>query len=366
MDPALAFDLAMAAVDVAVVGYLYRSRTAAAWWKAGFGAAGGAAFLLGLFGFGPTPLLGLAPFGYRRFFVGCLFTHVVLFHAMVCLAAGALLLRKTAPKTAAMSALATLAALCVAVDAYWIEPNWLDVAHLQIASPKLAQPIRVAVLADLQTDAAGPFQRRVLERLRDEKPDLVLLAGDYLQPPNDRWEQLRREMNTLMKEVGLRAPLGVFAVQGNVDRQRPWTAIFEGLPVTPVVATSSFEVGPLRLTCLGMYDSFYPHLRIDRGNPDRFHVVVGHSPDFALGSVDADLLLSGHTHGGQVRLPWIGALSSGCSVPRAWAAGVTRLPGGATLYISRGVGVEGGSAPRIRLLCRPELTIIDLVPEKRD
>jgi hypothetical protein len=82
-----------------------------------------------------------------------------------------------------------------------------------------------------------------------------------------------------------------------------------------------------------------------------------------MGHIEADLLLAGHTHGGQVRLPWIGTLTTGCLVPRAWAAGMTELPNGGKLIVSRGTGRERGESPQIRFLCRPELVVIDLVPE---
>ena len=93
------------------------------------------------------------------------------------------------------------------------------------------------------------------------------------------------------------------------------------------------------------------------------HIVFGHAPDFALHDVaDADVLIAGHTHGGQVRLPFVGPLITLSRVPRAWAAGQTELPGGAQLFVSRGIGMERGHAPRLRFLCRPELMIIDLLP----
>ena len=96
---------------------------------------------------------------------------------------------------------------------------------------------------------------------------------------------------------------------------------------------------------------------------DGFHVVFGHGPDFALGAVDADLLVAGHTHGGQVRLPIIGPLLTYSTIPRAWAAGVTALSGGRTLVVSRGVGMERAHAPRLRFRCKPEIVIIDVLPE---
>jgi predicted MPP superfamily phosphohydrolase len=89
---------------------------------------------------------------------------------------------------------------------------------------------------------------------------------------------------------------------------------------------------------------------------------MGHRPDFALGEVDSDLLVAGHTHGGQVRLPFFGPVMTLSNVPRSWAAGVTKLPGNRTLVVSRGIGMERGGAPELRFLCRPELVVLTIVP----
>ncbi len=133
--------------------------------------------------------------------------------------------------------------------------------------------------------------------------------------------------------------------------------------MTAVESTRSFELERLRLTCLSEADSFDPSLEVARANPGRLHVVLGHSPDYALGRIEADLLVAGHTHGGQVQLPLVGPLVTLSEVPRRWAAGLTELPGGARLLVSRGIGMEGGAAPRLRFLCRPELAVIELTPE---
>ncbi|HEX6202615.1 MAG TPA: hypothetical protein VF100_06400, partial [Thermoanaerobaculia bacterium] len=74
------------------------------------------------------------------------------------------------------------------------------------------------------------------------------------------------------------------------------------------------------------------------------------------------LLLAGHTHGGQVRLPGVGPLVTASRVPRSWAAGRTALADDRTLIVSRGIGMERGYAPQLRFLCRPELVVVDLEP----
>ena len=158
------------------------------------------------------------------------------------------------------------------------------------------------------------------------------------------------------------APQGVFAVKGNVERD-DWAEMFTGLGITTVTAQRSFHLGDLQLTCLGLSESFNTKLKVAGAPSDRFHLVLGHVPNFALGKVEADLLVAGHTHGGQVRLPWIGPMITHSRVPHTWAAGMTDLPGGGKLLVSRGIGMERGYAPPMRFLCRPELVVIDLEPE---
>ncbi|HTE06996.1 MAG TPA: metallophosphoesterase, partial [Planctomycetota bacterium] len=73
-----------------------------------------------------------------------------------------------------------------------------------------------------------------------------------------------------------------------------------------------------------------------------------------------DLVVAGHTHGGQVRLPWIGPLITLTAVPRAVAGGGLHELNGTPLYVSRGVGHEQGDAPRVRFLCPPEISLLTL------
>ena len=154
-------------------------------------------------------------------------------------------------------------------------------------------------------------------------------------------------------------------MRGNCDPP-DWEEIFAGLPVTVVNSSRSFDLAGVDLTCLGVGDSFNTRLAIGDKRPDHFRLVLGHAPDFALGKINADLLVTGHTHGGQVRLPWIGPIIILSRVPNSWAAGLTELPGGGKLLVSRGIGMERGYAPRIRFLCRPELMVIDLAPEQKE
>jgi hypothetical protein len=90
--------------------------------------------------------------------------------------------------------------------------------------------------------------------------------------------------------------------------------------------------------------------------------MIGHSPNYSLGQVEADLLIAGHTHGGQLRIPLFGPVFTLSQVPGSWTSGMTLIAPGRRLIVSRGIGMERGNAPRMRFLCRPELLILDLAP----
>ncbi|MFQ3548492.1 MAG: hypothetical protein SNJ70_01905 [Armatimonadota bacterium] len=95
-----------------------------------------------------------------------------------------------------------------------------------------------------------------------------------------------------------------------------------------------------------------------------YNVVICHYPDISINPPKwADLILSGHTHGGQVRLPFIGPLVTFSRVSRDNAAGMSEMPNGGILYVNRGLGMESDPTPRIRFLCRPEISVFDLKPE---
>jgi hypothetical protein len=99
---------------------------------------------------------------------------------------------------------------------------------------------------------------------------------------------------------------------------------------------------------------------------DSYVILLSHMPDAALYvPKSVDLVLSGHTHGGQVRLPSIGPVVTFSEVGRDRSSGLSRLKNGVWLYVNRGLGMEGGGAPRIRFLCRPEIAVLTIHPEKK-
>lgn len=297
-------------------------------------------------------------FGMAQLLAWATFLHAPLFLTGV-----GLLYRPLRPPLATGALALALCLGLIAADAFMIEPHWLEVSHVEIASAKLSEPVRVVILADVQTDKPGSYEARVLEETMAQKPDLILFAGDYIHlgRRSRGYGVEMAALRDLIADAGVRAPLGVYAVAGNVDRPGQWTQIFAGLPVTTTEQTTRFDLGPLVLTGLGMQDAFGTSLYLP--TEERFHIVLGHSPNFSLAPVGGDLLVAGHTHGGQVQLPFIGPLLTLSVVPRDWASGVTEIGPDRTLIVSRGIGMERANAPRLRFLCRPELVVVDLIPE---
>jgi len=352
----LLYNLVMLAVDVLAVWLLLRRKSLIAWLGA-MTFAGTVAVALGI-------ILGGCfedHFGIFR-----LWAYGVFLHAEILLFASAIVWRRSHRVLAVGAVLSIVAVLLIAGDAFLIEPKWLEVTHYSISSPKIRRPVRIVVVADLQTDRIGEYESKVMRLVLDEKPDIILFAGDYIQEfdhPQKLWE----ELHVLLSEIKICENAKGFAVIGNTGPGSAGMAkIFDGTGVLYDWRDSrSYDLPELHLTCLSLQDSFNTKLEIANPAPDRFHLVMGHSPNFALGKIDADLLVAGHTHGGQVRFPFIGPVIIHSRVPFSWAAGLTDLPSGGKLLVSRGIGMELGYAPRMRFLCRPELTVIELTPDEK-
>ena len=349
MTTTLLYNAVMLVVDVVILCRLQAKKSLVA--------AGGLAVAAAVAG-----LLTIMPLAHDRFDALRLAAWAIFAHGVVLLLGTAAVFWRSRRGWSLAAAVVALGFVLIATDAFLIEPEWLDVSHVEIASAKLSRPCRIVVLADFQAERIGPYERRVIQSVIDAKPDVVLLAGDYLQAAPGQREQVCAELNAMLRDANLAAQARIFAVQGDMEGPG-WTNIFEGLNIVTSSRTESFDLGGgLSLTCLSLDASFDTATQV-AADTEHFHLVLGHCPNFALGSVPADLLVAGHTHGGQVRLPIVGALMTLSRVPRRWAAGLTDLPGGGRLLVSRGTGMERANAPRLRFLCRPELVVIDLTPE---
>lgn len=276
---------------------------------------------------------------------------------------GPLVLLALAARVPAARVPAVLAALVdagIGADAFLVEPHRLEVRTVEVRSDEVQEPLRIVVLADVQSDRFGAYEQEVFARAAALDGDLILLPGDFVQA---RPAQHAAEVAAFRALLPLlRAPLGVWAVQGNAEDARWAEELFAGTGVQAADETTTVDLGPITLSALSFGDGFDRDAVLPAA--DGFHVAFAHAPDFSLSPrVDADLLLAGHTHGGQVQLPFFGPLLTLTFVSRDAAAGIPQPRGdGGWLVVSRGIGMERGHAPRLRFGCRPEIVVIEVMP----
>lgn len=261
----------------------------------------------------------------------------------------------------------------VGVYASFIEPYQLrlETATVHVSSQRAgSSPITVGVLADIQTDRVGDYERNALDRLMTLKPDLILLPGDLFQASREERERETPAVQDLMRRLS--APGGVYFVLGESDQHGEMDRLLEGTEVrvlvNQVVRTRvrdrEITIGGLELNVRKPEAERTVQLLEEFPGSEDIRLLVSHWPD----SVSAvrpgsrvDLVVAGHTHGGQVVIPLFGPPVTFTRVPRHVAAGGLHDMGdGRRIYVSRGVGMERGFAPRLRFLAPPEISLLEL------
>ncbi|MBC7225941.1 MAG: metallophosphoesterase [Thermoflexales bacterium] len=267
--------------------------------------------------------------------------------------------------------------------ATWVEPFRLTVTSLEIPSPKLqsGESLRVLHLSDIHFEGWTPRERQLLETVRALAPDLIFLTGDYLNLSSVDDGPARQGVRDLLAQLAAVAPTWAVIGSPPVDRPDVVPQIFAGLPITwlvddvaeVAVKGHSFRLIGVRCTAdhrrdgerlRRLLESVSSHLTPDgakEGGAGKFQILLYHSPDLfpVAAELGIDLHLAGHTHGGQLRLPLFGALVTSSAFWKRYEAGLYRHSR-STLYVSRGIGVEGKGAPRARFLAPPEIVLLEL------
>jgi len=275
--------------------------------------------------------------------------------------------RKLLRRTLQAGALLTGAFGATAAYGFW-EASRIRISRTDVSVPNLPEPFvgkTIAVLADMHH---GPFVsiafiREAVEIANSLSPDLFALVGDFAHRGGKTADELPLCLEAMS---ALRAPLGVYAVAGNHDMQNQGQVYRECIARTPLVDLTntnrrvSHDGADLWLA--GVDDLWWgqPNLKQSlRGLPDgAAAVLLSHNPDFAERSPDPriGLILSGHTHGGQIYLPVAGSPWIPSNYGDKYLGGLVRGPA-SQVFVSRGIG-EAGIPLRINV--PPEINVLTL------
>lgn len=256
----------------------------------------------------------------------------------------------------------------------WIEPLWFKIQQTDIQLPpdkKLKTPLKILFLADFHAGRSVPYS--AIEKAVDmgikENPDLILLGGDFFTGKKIKNAKIYAK---ILKKLPDAAP--AFACMGNHDGGE-WVAARGGYRDTvavenllkengiiPLVNQSlDIEVKGNKLRIIGLGDLWAGELKPEKAfteSKDKMIPVIllSHNPDSKeyLAKYDWDVMFCGHTHGGQLYIPFVGAPFTPVR-DRNFISGLHNWQG-RKIYISTGVGNIAG----MRFNCRPEISIINL------
>jgi uncharacterized protein len=270
--------------------------------------------------------------------------------------------------------LVLLAPAAIGVWGFAIEPGLLRVVERPVAVPAwpAGAPMRIALLSDLHVGSPrnGPDNlRRIVARTNAAAPDLVLLLGDFVHHETLGGKYVEPET---IEEiiVGLRAPWGVFAVLGNHDLGLNGRRITRALERAGIRVLSDravridpadgrhrpFWLAGVSDLLRGAHDVAGTLAQVTDDGPI---LLMTHNPDlFPEIPPRVALTVAGHTHGGQVYLPFIGRPVVPSAYGQRFAAGLV-IEDGRRMFVATGIGT---SILPVRFLVPPEITILRIEP----
>ncbi len=255
-----------------------------------------------------------------------------------------------------------------------IEPFWLRIDEVSLPSTPTAAGLRIGVLADLQAIEIGDYEQETIDELIAARPDLVLIPGDFWQMSDAEFQVQAPAFAAELARLSAAVP-NVFMVKGNTDSVAGLRQLAEGTSVIVLdnevveveVAGRRLRIGGVTLDGdEGSAQAAVADLIAPTGAdvPETFRILLGHEPDEIErlpGDDSVNLLVAGHTHGGQIRMPGLPPPLILSSVPRSVGGGGLHRLDDHWIYVSTGVGRERGRAPQVRLGVRPSIGIITVV-----
>lgn len=259
-----------------------------------------------------------------------------------------------------------------------IEPSLLDINHLQIKNaliPKSFDGIKIVQFSDTHLGFQYNLRqfKKLINKINALKPDVIIFSGDLMDEPN-KFMEINHLVPLLQQ---LKAPLGKYCIYGNHDHGGYGSNIYRN-----IMETSDFKVllnqsksiklkDGSRIYLVGIDDAMLGRPDMDLALKhvpiDSFKIVLSHAPDLAdaISQYPVHWQLSGHSHGGQVKLPFFGALIKP-PFARKYTEGLYRIGDQQTpltLYVNRGIGT---TRLPFRFMAKPEVSLFTLHSLEKD
>lgn len=260
-----------------------------------------------------------------------------------------------------------LALIGLLVGFWWFENFTLTTSYTEIPSEKVTAPIKIVLISDLHGQQFDTNNRKLINRIQAESPDLIFAVGDLYSSGDEAGKG--RAVQLLSSFY-----VPVYFVEGEHDRDEDYLEALRQAGVHVLqYDTQTIEIKGTRLQISGI-DNAYFSSTFDLNNAfdpppaDSLNLLLAHIPRIdAYTSWGADISFCGDTHGGVIRLPFLGPLQyEGIWFPKYQYAGILTDKGlftqnGRYLYVTSGLG---NYPVPMRLFNRPEIAVITIVPDQ--
>ena len=258
----------------------------------------------------------------------------------------------------------------------------LTVTNYKIKSNKIKENMRIVLISDNHNNEFGQDNKRLIDKITDQNPDLILLDGDMINEEADNAETVIHLVKELKKSVPVYYALGNHEI-GYLERKtshllnqlkRAGAIVLDQKYKNIIIKGNKIRIGGLYEYAFAVDDEgniskerMKPNLRSfleDFQSSDAFKIMMSHRPDsFIFGQAadtwKIDLVVSGHAHGGQVILPGMGGLYG---ADQGWfpkyVDGIHHFKTVKNMIITRGLGSDKEKLPRFNNI--PEIVVIDL------
>ena len=265
----------------------------------------------------------------------------------------------------------------------YIEPNWFKIkrVHVKVKKP-LPRPIAILHLSDTHFTGKDKLKDKFFDQLCSLDPDFVFITGDIIDC-DEGIDEAVRNLARLKARVGKYAILGnhdywnyrfvhnfTYHVKGQMTSDKPNnTELFiqkmEAAGIRTLVNQNvSTTIEGKKFTIAGTDDPVTTKVdftkTFENMKNDSFNILLTHliSVTTKMPSVNLDIVFSGHTHGGQFRLPFLGGFVIGFFMHRKYLDGVHEMDNGVIACISRGIGASRSLT--LRFFCRPEAILMEI------